>query len=226
MIIAKRKPLQEINDALNDCKRVLLVGCGTCVAVCLAGGEKEVGLLAAQLAIASELAGKQMDIGEVTVERQCDREFLDDIRHMVGDYDTLVSLACGVGVQFLADRYPDKVVLPGVDTTFIGANEEAGYWTERCRMCGHCYLALTGGVCPVTICPKGLLNGPCSGTRDGMCEVDVQKPCAWALIYERLNATGRLDQLKDILPPRDHRLSLHPATQIHKAYKRRYSVNG
>jgi ferredoxin len=126
MIVAKRKPFNEIVQSLEGINRVLLVGCGTCVAVCMAGGEKEVGLLASQLAISSELAGKQIEVGEVTVERQCDREFLDELKGQVKHYDALLSLACGVGIQFLADQYPDKIVLPGVDTVFIGANEEAG----------------------------------------------------------------------------------------------------
>ncbi len=225
MIIAQRKPLREIQDSLEGYSKALIVGCGTCVAVCLAGGEKEVGILASQLAIASELAGKNLEIGEFTIERQCDREFLDELRGMARNYEVLVSLACGVGIQFLSDQYPDKVVLPGVDTTFIGANEEAGYWTERCRMCGQCYLGITGGICPVTICPKSLLNGPCSGTRDGMCEVDPEKRCAWTQIYERLESTGRLNLIKEITPPRDHSLTTTPARQIHKAYKRRYTAN-
>ena len=113
MIIAKRKPFNEIVQSLDGINRVLLVGCGTCVAVCLAGGEKEVGLLSSQLAIASELAEKKLEIGEATVERQCDHEFLDELRHQVKHYDALLSLACGVGIQFLADQYPDKIVLPG-----------------------------------------------------------------------------------------------------------------
>ncbi len=226
MIIARRKPLQEIRKGIGDRRKVLLVGCGTCVAVCLAGGEKEVGLLASQLAIASELADRPLEIGEFTVERQCDREFLDELRNVVPEYEAVVSLACGVGIQFLADRFPEKVVLPGVDTTFIGANEEVGYWTERCRMCGQCYLGITGGVCPVTMCPKSLLNGPCSGTRDdGMCEVDETKKCAWGMIYERLSATGRVDQIREIEPPRDYSVTTTPQTQIHKAYRRRYSAD-
>lgn len=222
MIIARRKPLKEIKDSLEGFQKVLLVGCGTCVAVCLAGGEREVKLLASQLEIASKLEGRPLSIGEATVERQCDREFLDELRHQVPEYEVLVSLACGVGIQFLSDRYPDKVVLPGVDTTFIGANEEPGFWTERCRMCGSCYLALTGAVCPLTMCPKSLLNGPCAGTRDGRCEVNPDNPCAWTRIYERLEAAGRLDLMKRIVPPHDFRLCAHPATQTHQAYKRRF----
>jgi len=131
-----------------------------------------------------------------------------------------------VGVQFLSDMYEDKIVLPGVDTSFIGANDEVGYWTERCRMCNQCYLAVTGAVCPVTMCAKGLLNGPCSGMSEGMCEVDENRPCAWAMIYERLEKTGRLDQIRRILPPQKYNLAANPASMIHKAYKRRYSAGG
>ena len=224
MIIAKRKPFQEIMDSLKDNEKILIVGCGTCVAVCLAGGEKEVGLLSSQLAIASEIKGRPLTIGEVTIERQCDKEFLNELRNRVADYDVLLSLACGVGVQFLSDMYEDKIVLPGVDTSFIGANDEVGYWTERCRMCNQCYLAITGAVCPKTMCAKGLLNGPCSGMFEGMCEVDETRPCAWAMIYERLEKTGRLDQIRQILPPQKYNLAANPASMIHNAYKRRYGI--
>jgi len=224
MIIAKRKPFQEIMDSLKGYEKVLIIGCGTCVAVCLAGGEKEVGLLSSQLAIASELEGNPLTIGEATIERQCDKEFLNELRNRAVGYDVLLSLACGVGVQFLSDMYEDKIVLPGVNTSFIGANDEVGYWTERCRMCNQCYLAVTGAVCPVTMCPKGLLNGPCSGMIEGMCEVDENRPCAWALIYERLEKTGRLDQIRQILPPQKYNLAANPASMIHNAYKRRYSA--
>jgi len=224
MIIAKRKPFQEIMDSLKGYEKVLIIGCGTCVAVCLAGGEKEVGLLSSQLAIASELEGNPLTIGEATIERQCDKEFLNELRNRAVGYDVLLSLACGVGVQFLSDMYEDKIVLPGVNTSFIGANDEVGYWTERCRMCNQCYLAVTGAVCPVTMCPKGLLNGPCSGMIEGMCEVDENRPCAWAMIYERLEKTGRLDQIRHILPPQKYNLAANPASMIHNAYKRRYSA--
>lgn len=224
MIIAKRKPFEEIKESLENYGSVLIAGCGTCVAVCLAGGEKEVGILASQLAIASQVDGQPLKIGEVTIERQCDKEFLQELRNKVDDYDAILSLACGVGVQFLSDMYRDKVVLPGVDTSFIGANDEVGYWTERCRMCNQCYLATTGAVCPVTMCPKGLLNGPCSGTRDGMCEVDQEKACAWALIYERLEKTDRLDQIRETMPPRNHSKTGSPAVLSHKSYQRRYTA--
>jgi ferredoxin len=226
MIIARRKPFRDILEMLRGYERILIAGCGTCVAVCLAGGEKEVGLLSSQLAIARRLKGETIELGEATVERQCDREFLKELSDRIQGYDAVLSMACGVGIQFLSDAYPKKVVLPAVDTSFIGANDDVGYWTERCRMCNHCYLGVTGAVCPVTMCPKGLLNGPCSGMREGMCEVDGSRPCAWRLIYDRLSETNRLDQIKDSLPPRRHSLTTTPATVIHDAYRRRYAAHG
>ena len=225
MIVAKRKPFDEIMEMLDPYERVIIVGCGTCVAVCLAGGEKEVGLLASQLAIAGELRGKHLEIGEATVERQCDREFLMEIRHQVADYPVIMSLACGVGIQFMSDVFPQKIVLPGVDTCFIGSNDDVGFWKERCRMCNQCYLAMTGAVCPVTMCPKGLLNGPCSGMSSGMCEVDRNRECAWVKIYERMKETNRMEIMKKTLSPRDYQRNSSPAQLIHKAYKRRYEAH-
>lgn len=225
MIIAQRKPFEELKTAVEPYGRVLVVGCGTCVAICLAGGEKEAGILAAQLDIASQLAGRDRAFDTACVERQCDREFLADLDSQVGPYEALLSLACGAGIQFLAERYPDKPVLAGVDTTFIGVNENVGIWDEKCRACRECVLSQTGGICPMTLCPKGLLNGPCGGTVNGHCEVDPEKECAWSKIYHRLELEGRLDNIREILPLHPHDRCTSPGTVIHPAYKRRYGIN-
>lgn len=225
MIIAERKPFKEIQEMVAPFGDVLIVGCGTCVAVCLAGGEKEVGLLAAQLKLARNLAGQAGRLGEITVERQCDREFIEPLRETAADYEAIVSTACGAGVQFLAALLPDKPVFPALNTTFIGVNEAAGHYTERCRSCHQCYLGLTGGICPVTMCTKGLLNGPCGGTIGGKCEVDPERDCAWCQIYERLESQGRLQQIEAILPLHPHSRTTSPGTVIHPAYLRRYAAH-
>lgn len=225
MIIAERKPFQEIDRAVDPYDKILVVGCGTCVAVCLAGGEKEVGLLASQLKLAAGLKGRRIEVGEITVERQCDLEFLEPLCDFVADYDAIISMACGAGVQFLAHLCHFKPIFPGVDTTFIGVNNAMGHYTERCRACHHCYLGITGGICPMTMCPKGLLNGPCGGTLKGKCEVDPQKDCAWSKIYQRLELEGRLENLREILPLHPHSRATPPGTVIHPAYKRRYGVH-
>jgi ferredoxin len=225
MIVAERKPLAEIQALLGDARRVLVVGCGACVAVCMAGGEKEAGVLAAQLKLAAGVEGRELEVDQTALERQCDREFLQPLSRTVEDYDAVVSLACGAGVQLLAEAYPDSPVYPGVNTQFIGVAEEAGRWTERCRACGQCLLGLTGGICPVTMCSKSLLNGPCGGPVADHCETDFTRPCAWVMIYERLKARGRLDLLTKVRPPLNN-IGLHrPNRLTHEAYQRKYTVD-
>ena len=196
MIVAERKPFEEIKDMLKGYKKVLNVGCGTCVAVCLTGGEKEVDVLNAELDMARKLDENPIELGAITVERQCDREYLEALDDKVGDYEAILSMACGAGIQFLAERFSDKPVLPAVDTTFIGINQDVGWYEERCRSCSACVLAWTGGICPVTMCAKGLYNGPCGGTDQGKCEISQDQPCAWFEIYGRLAGQDRLDLIK------------------------------
>lgn len=198
MIVAKRKPFEELKKILSPYRKILTVGCGTCVSVCLAGGEKEAKVLNAELEMARKLDDQPVELGTHTVERQCDREYLAELDEMVEEYDVLLSMACGVGIQFLAERFPEKPVLPGVDTTGLAVNQAVGVYEERCRSCGRCVLALTGGICPVTMCAKGLYNGPCGGTNLGSCEISPDQPCAWYQIHERLSKQGRLDQINEL----------------------------
>jgi ferredoxin len=218
MIVAKRKPFDEIKDFLKDYKKVLTVGCGTCVAVCLAGGEKEVSVLNAELDMARRLDDNPIELGAITIERQCDREYLEALDSMVEGYDAVLSLACGAGIQFLAERYPEKPVFPGVDTTFIGVNQDVGWYEERCRSCSSCVLGMTAGICPVTMCAKGLYNGPCGGTNKGSCEISKDQPCAWYMIYERLSKQNRLDNIMKITPVQEWQ-NQKPRTVIQPGYK-------
>ena len=220
MIVAERKPIEKIEALVAPYKRVQIAGCGTCMAVCLAGGEKEVQILAAELRLKAREAGRSQHFDEVTVTRQCDREYLDQIADRVGDFDAILSTACGAGVQFLADRYPDTVVLPALDTRFIGVALGAGEWQQRCVACADCVLDQTGGICPKTMCAKGLVNGPCGGTNHGKCEVNPETDCAWTLIYERLKRQGRLDLMRGIAPLKRYRPSTRPGRFQHMAYKR------
>ncbi len=219
MIVAKRKPFDEIMELVKDYKKVLVVGCGTCVAVCLTGGEKEVAVLATELDMGRKLADNPAELGSLTLERQCDREYLEKLDGMVDQYDALISMACGVGIQFLAERFPNKPVLPAVDTCGLAVNQDVGWYEERCRSCGHCLLGLTGGICPVTMCAKGLYNGPCGGTNKGSCEISADQPCAWHMIYERLKAQGRLNCIRELKPAEDW-LDTKPRTLIQPGYKK------
>ena len=220
MIVAKRKPFDDVKNMIKDYKRVLTVGCGTCVAVCLAGGEKEVDVLNAELDMARKLDDNPLELGACTVERQCDREYMEPLDEMVEKNEALLSMACGAGIQFLAERYPHIPVFPAVDTTFIGVNQDVGWYEERCRACGGCVLDMTGGICPVSMCAKGLYNGPCGGTNNGSCEINTEQPCAWYLIHERLSKQGRLNSIMDVVPARDWR-NQTPGTVIQPGYTKK-----
>lgn len=207
MIVARRKNIKDLKAALADYKKVLVLGCGGCVTVCLEGGEREVGLISSALRIANKVDGKAQDISEATIERQCENQFMEDVLGEVLEADAVLSLACGAGVQALAERFPGKPVYPGLDTKFIGVLEEQGIWTEKCVGCGRCVLGVYAAVCPITRCAKGMLSGPCGGSVDGMCEVSDETPCAWELIYERLKDTGRLEEIVKSAEPTDWSLS-------------------
>ncbi len=204
MITAVRKPFAEIAGMLDGCGRVLILGCGTCVTVCMAGGEKEVGILASTLRLANRSKGRDMEVTEATIERQCDREFFDPVKDKISQADVVLSMACGVGVQFLGEVFPSKPVLPALDTKFYGATVGQGQWAERCAGCGTCVLGEYGGICPIARCSKSLLNGPCGGSQNGKCEVDPKSiECGWQLIYDRMKSLGQLDRLTHVTPLKD-----------------------
>ncbi len=203
MIVGNRKSFEEIVGMLGGCRRVLVLGCRECVTVCAVGGEREVGVLASELRLYYGQKGREVEVGEAVLERQCDYEYIDSIRSLVGEYEVVLSMACGAGVQYVAERYRERVVLPAVDTTFLGVTVEQGVWSERCQGCGECVLHLTAGICPVARCAKSLLNGPCGGSSGGRCEVDREVDCAWQLIVDRLRALGQLDRYREIIPVKD-----------------------
>jgi ferredoxin len=207
MIIGQQKSLEEIQALLGEAEKVLVVGCGTCVTVCFAGGSREAQVLSSSLRMASKLGGQPQDVTDVTVQRQCEWEYLDEIEKEITDADVVLSLACGIGVQAIAEHFPNTWVVPGLNTTFLGIPKEQGVWEERCAACGDCILGITGGICPIARCSKSLLNGPCGGSEDGHCEVDPDIPCAWQLIFDRLTSMGKQDVLLELQAPKNWRVS-------------------
>lgn len=217
MIVAEQKPLDEIRRMIAPYQNVLIAGCGTCMTVCDAGGEREVSFLHSELRVAQ---AKNPDVihtfSEFTVKRQCDFEFLDLLVDKIEDVDAILSLGCGIGVQALAERFSDMPVLPGVNTTFNGMASESGVWDERCATCGDCRLAETAGICPITRCTKGILNGPCAGTKNGKCEANKDMDCAWVLIYKRLEKLKQLEKIRRYYPPRNFRAVPRPKRIVGK----------
>jgi len=209
MIITEQKELDEILHSLEGHERVFLVGCGICATTWGTGGEKETREMAARLAE----AGKDCTGWIVTEEATCDvrttRRLLKRNKEQVGPADTLLVLACGAGVQTVASLV-DVPVYPALNTLFLARLQNLSVCDERCRLCGACILAETAALCPITLCPKGLMNGPCGGYEDGKCEVDRERDCAWVAIYERMETLGQLEQFTVIHEPKDWREDRHP----------------
>ncbi len=207
MIVADRKPLEEILNSIKDYKKIMLMGCGGCVTVCFSGGTKAVELLSSQIKMARKKQGKEMEIIERTPERQCEYEFIDEYKNELESVEAVLSIACGVGVQAMSERHPDTITIPGLNTKFMGYPVVHALWEERCAGCGDCVLEWTGGVCPIARCAKRLLNGPCGGSSDGKCEVDKDTDCVWQLIYDRLKRLNKLDNLDVVREAKDWRTS-------------------
>ncbi|HTY23296.1 MAG TPA: methylenetetrahydrofolate reductase C-terminal domain-containing protein [Desulfomonilaceae bacterium] len=199
MVVGERKPFEELLKMVENHNKILLLGCGGCVTVCLTGGEDAVRVLASQLRMAREKEGNPIEIIEKTVERQCDPEYIDEVQSIVPEVDAVVSMACGVGVQYVAERYSTTPSYPALNTSFVGGSVKEGYYVEKCQTCGECKLYYTGGICPITRCSKSLLNGPCGGSTRGKCEIDSQVDCGWQLIVDRLKGLGLMDRYEEML---------------------------
>ncbi|MCP4574725.1 MAG: hypothetical protein GY846_00350 [Deltaproteobacteria bacterium] len=202
MIVAESKPIKELLEMVKDFKKILVVGCKGCVTVCNVGGAKEAAILASSIRIARKKQGSDVEVSEHTLERQCDPEYINELKDVIVDYDAVISIACGVGPQFLSERYPDKKIFPGVNTKFMGGAVEHGVWEERCAGCGACAIHLFGGLCPIARCSKSLLNGPCGGSSNGKCEISNEVDCVWDLIVTKMMEQDRLDELTVFRPPK------------------------
>ncbi|MCS7387229.1 MAG: methylenetetrahydrofolate reductase C-terminal domain-containing protein [archaeon GB-1867-005] len=206
MIITEQKPIEEIKESLTGFTRIFILGCGDCATLCQTGGEDQV------RDMAQRLHDKEI-VGTLVSETPCDKRILSrDLRKVsdaINAADAILVMSCGVGVQ-TATEITGKICIPALNTKFIGMTERIGRFFERCSACGDCILDETGGICPITRCPKGLLNGPCAGHMNGKCEVDREKDCAWILIYKRLKELGQLDKLRKFREPRNYNIVTKP----------------
>ena len=214
MIITQQKSIDEILELLKDSEKVFIIGCGECAATCKTGGEPEV--LAMQKALQEK--GKTVT-GFVVPQAPCiaarTKVEMAKVIKDLKQSDAVLVLACGLGVQSIKenDRFNLKV-FPGCDTQFLGAVDAKGNLYEKCSSCGKCVLGVTAAICPVTLCAKGLLNGPCGGMDKGKCEVDKDKDCAWVLIYKELEKQKKLAEFKSISQPRDFSRTVRPQSKI------------
>ncbi|MFQ5484219.1 MAG: methylenetetrahydrofolate reductase C-terminal domain-containing protein [Desulfobacterales bacterium] len=205
MIVGDLKPLHEIVSSISGYKRVLILGCGSCVTVCLSGGEREARQLARELSHPRHYKKQPPEFIIGSILRQCEQDLVITYQEISPETDAVLSLACGAGVQTMGDAFEPLPIFPALNTTFLGASLKPGIWSEMCQGCGDCRLSYTGGICPVARCAKSLFNGPCGGSQNGQCEVDPEIPCAWAMIFYRLKKQNQLHLLDEVKTPTDWR---------------------
>jgi hypothetical protein len=205
--ITKQKALEEIEEQMEGLERVCIIGCGTCATMTRTGGREEV------LDMKERLQGVgKMVTGWTVIPTACDEMTEIALRQNNGAIqiaNCILVMSCALGVHRVVS-YIDKPVIPALDTLFIGVEDSPGNFREVCAQCGQCLLGETAGICPITACHKGLVNGPCGGTNNGRCEVDKEKDCAWALIYQRLEKQGRLNLMRRYQPPRNFQVTPRP----------------
>ncbi len=205
--ITKQKPFDEVKQLVENFNRIYLVGCGTCATMTKTGGIDEVQAMKESLQDEGKLI-----TGWIVIPTACDEmtaEMVTENEKAVHDAQCIIVMACALGVQRVNSSW-SKPVIPALDTLFIGMEESPGKFFEACDQCGQCILGETAGICPLTACHKGLLNGPCGGTNNGKCEVDPERDCAFTLIYERLKAQGRLDLMRKYHPPKNYQVMPRP----------------
>jgi hypothetical protein len=203
--VTQAKPLEVIMQLLAQTQSVYIIGCGSCATMLHTGGKTEVLAMKEKL----EAAGKKVS-GWMVIPTACDlitREALVEEAPAINQADSILVLSCAFGVQTVS-VFASKPVYGGLNTLFVGKEDESGQYIEVCMQCGDCVLGQTAGICPLVRCAKSLFNGPCGGSVKGRCETDPETPCAWQMIYDRLSAWGKLDQLDDIIPIKDWSTSL------------------
>ncbi len=211
MIITKKKDFTEFLNIIQNYKSLFLIGCSECAALCGTGGDPEL----ATMKEALEKEGKTVT-GTMLPKTGCQtlgtKIELKKDKEACEEAEAIIVMSCGAGTQSAVEIFPNKPVVPSNDSLFLGNMTRFQMFDERCSLCGECILDKTGGICPVTSCPKGLLNGPCGGTDNGKCEVSPDIECAWVRIYERMKKINQLDELKKPLSPKNWSANRKPAT--------------
>lgn len=217
MIITVPKNFSDLLIQTTDKDKIFIVGCAGCATKCNTGSESAVLEITENFKQNSRIVN-----GFAILDTACDirvarKDLIKNNKFL--ESTIIVALTCGAGIQAI-EKITDLKIIAGLDGLFVGTTERIGVYNQYCSTCGQCIVDKTAGICPVTRCSKGLINGPCGGFVNGKCEVDQEKDCAWVLIYEKLKKTNSVNMIKDTyLPPRK---IVKPKNII---YKKKISTN-
>lgn len=201
MIITRQKDFNKLLTSISE-GPVFLIGCSECATLCRTGGEDEI------IKMKEDLKKNNIDTtGWVILDPAChlqnDKRLLKKHKHEIDNAKKILVFACGNGVQTVSEIIKNIDIIPSTDTLFLGEIKRLTDFEKRCIMCGDCIQDLFEGVCPISRCPKSMLNGPCGGSINGKCEVSKELDCIWDIIYKRLKEKGQLNRLKEIKKPKD-----------------------
>lgn len=221
MIITKKRDRQKLLETLKGYKSFFLIGCSECASLCGTGNEEALKEFAELLkAEGKEVTGMVVPktgcqtLG-TKIELKKDKEACDAA-------EAIIVMSCGAGTQSAVEIFPDKPVYSGNDSLFLGNMTRFQMFDERCSLCGECIIDKTGGICPITACPKGLLNGPCGGCKDGNCEISPDIKCAWVRIYERMKKLDKLQEFCEVtIEAKDWSASQKPRTLVAREEKKK-----
>jgi ferredoxin len=201
MIITKQKEINKIINSI-DGKSVFIIGCSECATLCHTGGEEEV------KEMKKILEKENIKVtGWVILDPAChlnnDRRMLKSHKDEIDKSEKILVLACGNGIQTVSELIDFQEIIPGTDTLFLGEIKRANQFEKRCNLCGECIQDLFEGLCPISRCPKKMLNGPCGGSIDGKCEINKDLDCIWQLIYDKLKSKNKINELDKLREPKD-----------------------
>ena len=184
------KKVDELTSVLADKDNLFIIACNKCFKEFETVDEPECGEF-------EKIAGenKKTVVGSARIDFLCNKiqteKKLKDL--IPQDAENIFVISCGLGIQTVADLAEKPVYAASNSLNYRGFHGMA-LTQKKCDACAQCFLNITGGICPVVDCSKSLVNGQCGGAKDGKCEVDSSKDCAWEKIYRRLEKQGRLEE--------------------------------
>ena len=197
----KLKEHDELEALLADKDNLFVIACNKCFKEFVTVDEPDCDEFL-------ELAAKQGKTvtGSAKVDFVCNKVQTErKIKDMIPEgTENVVVISCGLGVQTVAEL-SGKPTYAAANTLNYTGHHGMALTKKSCDACAQCYLNLTGGICPIVDCSKSLVNGQCGGAKNGKCEINPDKDCAWEKINKKLEQQGRLEEfLKQPVQIRDY----------------------
>ncbi|HIS27778.1 MAG TPA: electron transport complex subunit RsxC [Candidatus Pullilachnospira intestinigallinarum] len=186
----KLKSNEELASLLADKDNLFIIACNKCFKEFETIDEPECGEFEKFAAENGKTVTGSARVDFLCNKTQTEKKLQDMIPEGT---ENIFVISCGLGIQTIADLAGKPVYAASNSLNYTGHHGMA-LTKKACDACAQCYLNITGGICPIVDCSKSLVNGQCGGAKNGKCEVNGDKDCAWEKIYRRLEKQGRLEE--------------------------------